>query len=116
VRWLVPGLLLLLLLLPPGLLLLLLFMGNAARIGFGLHFARGLGQKACVMFGVLLKILGRDTIVRKLGIACKHLILFDDLLGRAAHLAFGTGTVKDPIGDIAQGSGAVLLGTRALFG
>ena len=86
------------------------------RLLFGGLLTHGFGQKAGIMFCVLQEILGRHAVVRQLRIAGKHLIFFNNLLRRAAHLAFGARAVEDTVDDIAEGTRAVLLGTRAGLG
>lgn len=68
---------------------------------FRRHFAHRFGQHTGVMFGMLRKVFGRNTIIRSLRIARKHLVFFDDLLRRAANLALGAGTVENTVDDIA---------------
>ena len=53
--------------------------------------AHGLGQKPQIMLGVLLEILGRNPIIAQLRITRELIVLVDDLLRGAAHLALGPG-------------------------
>jgi hypothetical protein len=53
----------------------------------GGQFALRLGQHAGVVLGVLHEVLGSDAVIGHLGVAREDLILLDDLLRRAAHLA-----------------------------
>jgi hypothetical protein len=71
-----------------------------------------LGQHPGVMLGVLLEILGGDTVARELRIAGELVVLVDDLLRRAAHLALGAGAVEDAVDDIADRPVAVRLRPR----
>lgn len=87
-----------------------------ARLLFGGLFAHRLGQKPRIVLGMLKEVLSRHPVIRQLGIACQKLILFNDLLRRAAHLAFGARAVEDTVDDIAERARAVLLGTRARLG
>ena len=86
------------------------------RLLFGGLFAHGFGQKPGVMLGVLQEVFGGHAVIRQLGVPSQKLILLDDLLGRATHLAFGTRAVEHPVDNIAEGTRAVLLGTRAGLG
>ena len=97
------------------LLAVAIFLLLAARIGFCLHFALCLRQHAGVMFGMLLKVFCRNTVIRQLRITRKNLIFFDYLLRCSANLALRARTVKNTIDNIAQGFRAVRLRTRALF-
>ncbi len=67
-----------------------------------LLFALRLVEHALVMLGVLLEILGRHPVARKLRIAGKLVVLVDDLLRRAAHLALGAAAVEHTVDDVAQ--------------
>jgi hypothetical protein len=87
-----------------------------ARLLFGGLFAHRFGQKPGVMLGMLQEVFGCDPVIRKLRVTGQKLILLDDLLGRATHLAFGTRAVEHPVDNIAEGTRAVLLGTRAGLG
>ena len=75
----------------------------------GRHLAHRLAQHTGVMLGVLEEVLSGDPVVGQLGIPGEKLILLDDLLRRATHLAFGTGAVEDTIYDVAEGARAVRL-------
>ncbi len=55
----------------------------------GILFLLGAAQHPQVMLRVLLEIFGSDAIIAQLRIPRQLVILVDDLLGRAAHLAFG---------------------------
>ncbi|KGK79114.1 hypothetical protein PM03_11200 [Thalassobacter stenotrophicus] len=68
------------------LLLLLGLLGLTARILFPLSG----GQKPGVMLRVLLEIFQRNAVARQLRITRKLVVLFDDLLRGATHLALGT--------------------------
>ena len=52
----------------------------------------------------------------ELRIAGERIVFLDDLLRRAAHLAFGARGIEDAVDDIAERARAVLLGTRAGLG
>jgi hypothetical protein len=60
-----------------------------------------LGQNPRVMLGVLGKVLGIHTITRQLRIAMQLGVFLDDLGRGAPDFSIRTGTVKDPIDDIA---------------
>ena len=62
--------------------------------------ALGFGQKAQIMFGVLLEILHRHAVIAQLGVAGQLIVFVDDLLRRAAHLAFGTRAVEHTVDDV----------------
>ncbi len=83
---------------------------------FGGHLTCGLAKKAGVMLGVLQEILAGHAVVGQLRIARQLLIFLDDLLRRAAHLAFGAGAVEDTVDDIAEGARAVRFRTRTGLG
>ena len=93
--------------------------GDAAGIVGGiaalLLFALRLSQHPEVMFGVLLKVLGCHAIVAKGGVAGQLIVLVYDLLRCTAHLALGTGAVKDPVYNISDRAVAVRLVTRTGF-
>lgn len=95
--------------------LLLRLLRDPARLGLGIHLARGFGQHAGVMLRVLQEILGRDPVVRQLGIAGKYLIFLNYLLRRAAHFAIRARAVENAVYDIANRTRPVLLGPRALL-
>ena len=63
--------------------------------------ARGFGQNAGIMFGVLGKVFGIYPVVGQLCIAVQLGVFFDDLLRRAAHFAVRARAVKHPVDDIA---------------
>jgi len=94
----------------------ILLMELLAGLLFSSLFAHRFGQKPGVMLGMLQEILCRHPVIRQLGVAGQKLILLDDLLRRTAHLALGAGAVEHPVDDIAEGTRAVLLGTRAGLG
>src|SRR5690606_22130556 len=75
-----------------------------------------LTQKTGVMLCVLKKILLSHPVIGELGITGKRKVFFDDLLGRAAHLALGSRRIKDTVNDIAQRTLSVRLVTRTGFG
>lgn len=56
---------------------------------FGGQLAVGFGQKPCVMFGVLQKILSGNAVVGQLRITGEKLVFFDQLGRGATHLAIG---------------------------
>ncbi len=87
-----------------------------ARLLLSRLFAHRLGQKPGVMLGMLQEVFRGHAVIRQLGITCQKLIFFNDLLRRAAHLAFGARAVEDTVDDIAERARAVLLGTRARLG
>ena len=70
-------------------------------LAFG-HFLLRLAQHSRVMFGMLQKGLLGHAITRQLRIAGQGQVFFDDLLGRATHLAFGARAVEDAVDDVAQ--------------
>jgi hypothetical protein len=81
------------------------------------HFALCLTQQAQIVFCVLLKVLSGHTVIGQLGVARQLIVFVDNLLGRTAHLAFGTRAVKNPVYDIApRRTVAVILDPRAGFG
>ena len=69
----------------PAIALLILL----ARLLLGGHLARGFGQHAGIMLGMLQEILGSHAVIRQLRVTGEHLVFLDDLLGRTTHLAFG---------------------------
>ena len=79
------------------------------RILLSSHLAGRLGQHTGVMLGVLVKVFSGDTVIRQLCIAGEKLVFLDDLLRRAAHLAFGAGTVEHTVDDISDGAWTVRL-------
>lgn len=81
----------------PALLLLL----TLAFLLLGRHFALRFAQHAGVMFGVLQEVFGGHAIIRQLRVTGEKLVLLDDLLRGATHLALGAGAVKDAIDDVA---------------
>jgi hypothetical protein len=66
------------------------------------NFALGFGQKAQVMFRMLLEIFHRDAVIAQLGITCQLIVFINDLLRRAAYLALGARAVENPVYDIAD--------------
>jgi len=64
------------------------------------HLALRFAQQPCVMFRMLLKIFDRNPVIAQMRIARQLIIFVDNLLGRTAHLAFGTRAVKNPVDDI----------------
>jgi hypothetical protein len=64
------------------------------------------------VFGMLLEVFRRDPVARQLRIARKLVVFLDDLLGRAAHLALGAGTVEHSVDDIPDRAIAVRLVAR----
>jgi hypothetical protein len=66
------------------------------------NFALGFGQKAQVMFRMLLEIFHRDAVIAQLGITCQLIVFINDLLRRAAYLALGARAVENPVDDIAD--------------
>ena len=69
----------------------------AALVDFALRFA----EHPKVMFGVLLKVLGGNTVVAQMGITRQLIVFLDDLLRRATHFALGAGTVEHAVDDVA---------------
>ena len=67
------------------LLILVILLVLLAFLLLALRF----GQHPRVVFSMLLKVLGSDAVVRKLGIARQLIVFFDNLLRRSAHFAFG---------------------------
>jgi hypothetical protein len=87
-----------------------------AALLLALHLALRLAQHSRVMLGVLEKVLLRHTVVGQLRVPRKSEVFVDDLLRRAAHFAFGAGTVKDTVDDVAERALPVRLRPRAVFG
>jgi hypothetical protein len=77
-----------------------------------LHLALRLGQHPQIVFGVLLKVLGRNAVVRQLRISCELIVLVDDLLGRSTNLSLGPRGIEDAVHDVAHRTVAVTLGPR----
>ena len=77
--------------------------------------AQRLTQHAGVMFGVLEEVLLRHAVAAKLRVAGQREVFVDDLLRRAAHLAFGAGAVEDAVDDVAKRTLPVRLRPRAVF-
>ena len=88
-------------------LLIALLLLALPRLLLGGKLALRFGQQAGVMLGMLVEVLGGDTIIRQLRVAREEDILFNDLLRGAANLAFGAGAVEDAVDDIANGARAV---------
>ena len=65
------------------------------------NLALCVGQHAQVMFGVLLEVLCRHAVVAQLGITRQLVVFLDNLLRRAADLAFGARTVENAVNDVA---------------
>tara|TARA_R110002049_G_scaffold23545_5_gene83460 strand:- start:15883 stop:16503 length:621 start_codon:yes stop_codon:yes gene_type:complete len=82
----------------------LAFLLLAALVNFALRLA----EHPQVMFCVLLEILGRNAVVAQLCVTRQLVILFNNLLWRAAHLALRAGAVEHPIDDIAAALGRTL--------
>ena len=99
----------------PAVLAAILLVLLLSRFLLGRQFLHRLGQHPRVVFGVLQEVFGRHPVVRELRIARQHLVLLDDLLRRATHLALGTRGVENAVDDIAEGARAVLVGTRAFL-
>lgn len=76
---------------------------------FGGHLAHRLAQQAGVMLGMLQEVFCSDAVIRQLRVTGEKLILLDDLLRRATHLAFGARAVEDAVDDVAEGARAVRL-------
>ncbi|GAA6192222.1 hypothetical protein NBRC116597_21420 [Phaeobacter sp. NW0010-22] len=94
-------------------LTVLAFLLFAAGILLTLRFA----QHPHVVFSVLLKILRGDTIICQLRIAPELVVFINDLLRRAAHLAFGARAVKHAVDDVAtRRPAAVVFRPRTGFG
>ncbi len=55
---------------------------------FARHFPRRLAQHPGIVFRILKKALLGHAVIAKLGVASEPLVLVDDLLRRAANLAF----------------------------
>ena len=66
-----------------------------------IHLALRFAQQTQIMLGVLLKVLGRNTVIAQLCIAGQLVVFLDNLLRRAAHLTLGAGAVKNTVDDIA---------------
>jgi hypothetical protein len=62
----------------------------------------GFGQKAQVMFGVLLEVFHRNAIIAQLRVTGELIVFVDDLLRSTAHFAFGTRTVEDAVYDVSD--------------
>lgn len=77
------------------------------------HFTLCFAQKSQIVFSVLLKVLGGDPVAGQLRIARQLVVLVNDLLGRAAHFALRTGTVKDTVYDVAA---AVVVAVAIVLG
>ena len=75
---------------------LLRFLLFAARFLLFLGF----GQKANVVFGMLLKVLGIHAVARELGVAMQRLVFVDDLLRGSPHFPLGARAVEHPVDDI----------------
>ncbi len=97
------------------LLLAVLLEMLLACLLLGRKLSLGLTQKTRVMLCVLQKILGRNAVVRKLGIAREDQILLDDLLRRATDLAFRARAVEDTVDNITDRARAVRFRTRTGF-
>ena len=63
--------------------------------------ARGFGQQAGIVFGMLGKVFSIDPVIRQLRIAVQLRVFFDDLLRCAAHFAIRARTVEHAVDDIA---------------
>ena len=62
------------------------------------------------MLGVLEVALRRHPVAGDLGVARQRLVLVDDLLRRAAHLAVGPRALEDAVDDVAHARrGAVVV-------
>ena len=92
-----------------GVLIILTALKLLAAFLLGCHLARGFGQHAGVMLGVLAEVFSGHTVVGPLGVTRQHLIFLDDLLRRTAHFAFGARAVEDAVDDIAEGARAIRL-------
>ncbi len=79
------------------------------------HFLLRLAQHSRVMLGMLQEGLLGHPVTRQLRVARQRQVFLDDLLGRAAHLAFGARAVEDAVDDIAQRTLAVRLVARTGF-
>src|SRR5690606_7336130 len=73
------------------------------------HLLLRLAEHPAIVLGMLKKALGGDTVTRDLGITRQRLVLFDDLLRGAAHLAVRTCALKDAVDDIAHAPALVVI-------
>jgi hypothetical protein len=98
---------------------LLLFTALVLLFAALVHFALRLAEQTQIMFGVLLEIFSRHTVIAERRIAGQLAVFVDDLLRRATHLALGAGTVEDTVDNAATAvviiiaAIATVLGTRA---
>jgi hypothetical protein len=83
-----------------------------ARFLLALSFA----QHTQIVFGVLHKVFGSDTVIAQMGVTRQLVIFINDLLRRATHFALGTRTVKHSVHNICtRRATAVRLGPRTGF-
>ena len=95
------------------LLILLLILLVLLELGLTfLLFLLRFRQHSQIMLCVLLKVFSRNPVVRQLRIARKLIVFIDNLLRRAANLAFWARAVEDAVDDIAYGTVTVRLITR----
>ncbi len=83
-------------------LLLALAVLAILLFALGLELTLRFAEKPRVMLCVLLKIFGSDTVIAKLRISGKLVVLVDDLLRGTAHLAFGAGAVENPVDNVSH--------------
>ena len=75
----------------------------------GIHFALRFAQHPQIVLGMLLKVLGGHAVTGQLGVARQLVVLVDDLLRRAAHLALGAGTVEHPVDDVTAATAGIAI-------
>lgn len=75
----------------------------------GVNFALRHGKHSGVMLGVLLKVFGGNPVICQLRIPRQLHVFFNNLLGCSTNLAFGAGTVENPVGDISNRPIAVIV-------
>jgi hypothetical protein len=72
----------------------------------------GFGQKAQVMFGVLLEVFHRHAVIAQLRVTSQLIVFVDDLLRSTAHLAFGTGTVEHAVDNVSDAAVRSIVAAR----
>ena len=68
-----------------------------------------LAEQPAVVLGMLQVALRRHPVARELRVARQHLVLVDDLLRRAAHLAIRPRALEDAVDDVAHVRAALLV-------
>jgi len=68
-----------------------------------------LAEKAAVVLGMLEIALGGDSIAGHLRVTREGLVLVDDLLRRAAHLAVGARALEHAVDDVAHAVAALIV-------